>query len=409
MPADSVIFMLRKAANISIRRYLMLADGLQRRYGLQPVLFGIDDCDPREIERSAEDLRHYFGREAPAFPYFTLSEVSGRSAAEVPVPERETCPHPLLERFLKWRYEEAVQRVGGLFADMADFLLKHPPRLLIYDIPILWTGQVLIDACRQAGARVVNLEHAEGMGQLYAHFSDRADAYFAYGGMNRANLHRMGVPGDKVFLTGNLDSDLLTDLQGAERTPQTQRDQAILLLLKPVKVAEAESLNQQLIESVCGNFPQHRVMVRVHPSVLSLEAEMAVVRDSVARHANAGFVEAAEPLAVSLTRVGAAMSFPSYALIESVLMGCRTVCVTGIQGFVYDDWAGFGIPCVDKAEMASGLTPELMRQALPSPGQVRRLQDHYRYQGEGPVLPRMLDRLGKIGGLQQGRVAGRSG
>lgn len=401
MQTRHLLLVVRKASNISIRRYLVLADSLRRCYGLTPLLFGIDDCEPAEIARCREDLRRHYGRDCPLPPYVRLSEVASDRPRALPVPPRAHGEDPLLETFLAERYADAVRRVGGLYQDFEAFLQAYRPALVIYDIPILWTTHVLLDACRRKGAKVVSMEHAEGVGDIYAHFTDFADYYLAYGDMTLRNIRRMGVDEERILLTGNLDTDLLADVLRRATTPAADREKGILLLLKPVKVAGADRLNQYLIDAVCQNFPRHRVQVRVHPSVLSLADEQRAVGECAARHANAEFVDAGEPLAVSLERVGAAVSFPSYALIESVLMGRRTVCVTGIQGFVYDDWRRFGITCVDKDQMKQRLVPALLDQAVPDAEQVQALTAHFRYRNDGQALQRMLDSLGRVLGLEK--------
>lgn len=401
MNLDCILFLITKQSSITIRRYCAIAEFFHFSHGSRICFFGIDDCDEEYVRRCYNDAIKYYG--VPEFPYEYVVASSlqsdegekdeGVSTSLVNITDSDD---ELVNLFLNNHLKTAITLVGKCYGKFFNYVEHCQVKTVFYDIPIIWATHAMLDACRNIGACVISLEHAEGIGEIYSNLPSFADYYISYGEMNNKNLRKMGVPEERVLLTGNIDTDFMHYVDTHGKTSDFDKQKNILLILKPVRVPDAEAHNKQLIDVANRNLSDFIVHVRVHPTVVDIDKEMQSCMEVVEKYPACHFVDAKEPLSISLERVDSVIAFPSYSLVEAVMLGKKTICISGIQDFAYIDWGRFGILCIHNSCLEKELSSDVVADANPSLEQVKELIKYFRYRNDTNNLHRVTEVIEKI-------------
>jgi len=395
MQDNSVLFVVRKESCISLRRYFALADIFYHCYEFNIVFFAVDDCDSDFVKRCFDDAKQYYGVNELPYDYVHAGQLIKKSLkVDCPLSvEKMDTENELLSLFLDHQLESSFSLISSHYRAFESFARNYKPVLVIYDIPILWQTHVLIDACRTCGAKIVSLEHAEGIGKIYSSFKIFADYYISYGEMNSLNLNRMGVPDHQIFQTGNIDTDFMHAVLKRFQKESVWSKPSLLLILKPSKVPGANHDNNELVKVSAENFCNYKILVRVHPSVKAIKVEMDLLKEIVSQYPNCHFADSSEPLSLNLVKVNSVISFPSYALVESIMMKRKTICISGVQDFAYVDWSSYGISTINKNVIHKALVPEAFARAELSEAQVNKLIRDFRHRNDDGATRRIVKEL----------------
>lgn len=330
-----ILFICRKASNITIRRYLYLAN-IFKLYNYNSVFFGIDNAEKSYIEECKQELKNYFNinLDSLSYQYIKFDNLNNYNVSNERIDkiDKLNIESPLKELFCNNHLHSSVKRVSELFTSFDSFISSNNYVLAFYDISILWNLNVLLDVCQYKNIKTISLEHAEGMTKVYSNFTPVADYYIAYGVYSYKNLLKMGVKKDCIWEMGNIDDDFIKKLSF-----NTERS-GILLIFKPFKIKGAEELNSKLLFKTIELFPNEKIFIKLHPSVYDIEKTKKIIEKWINNNKNIKIVNIYEPMAVSLTKSNKCISFNSFSIIEAIKMNNKILCIEGMQNFAYPKW-----------------------------------------------------------------------
>lgn len=331
----SILFICRKASNISIRRYLYLSN-LFGKYGYKSIFLGIDNADESYIEECLNDLLKYYNIK---LKYLNYNYIKFNNLEEIMQNDEYTqifkdsdISNPLEKLFCKNHLNAGIKKISNLFYIFDKFIRSINCSLVFFDIPISWTINVFIDVAKYNNINTISLEHAEGMTKIYSNFEPFADYYVSYGDYSYTNLLSMNIPKEKIWKIGNIDNDLIKNIN------HYSKKEGILLIFKPFKLIGSKQLNFKLLKKTIELFPNEKIYIKLHPSVYDLDETKKIVTKWISNNEKIKIVNLSEPIAVSLSKTTKCITFNSFAIIEAIQMKNSILCLEDIQNFAYPNW-----------------------------------------------------------------------
>jgi len=255
---------------------------------------------------------------------------------------------PLFARLLAGHAETFLEYLSVA----REVLGRVRPGCIVFDLCYTYGVAALIEAAREAGIPTVLMQHAAGVNAFYSCLPDMADRYVAYNRYNIECLARMGVPPERIWLTGAPEG-APTARGTAERAEVLrqlglpERRKIVLVALKPAREDFSGALRQwnsallDAVEEVLLQDGRFFVVVRRHPSDAHHPsgAALPMSAETIARFSeNLRITDAEDPLEPWLHAADAVITLRSNTLVEAVESGVQVFLVDHRDTDGWPDW-----------------------------------------------------------------------
>lgn len=292
----SVIFILFDNRADSIRRFLLVSDSL---YGLGIKSYFLDSTSSllENIKEYAETLKISRLPEYIRFDAFSPDErkrgiklhKEGRKISDLfddfsiqkGYPESNTTGQLLdaLHISNKALIDLHIQKeLASFMSDLAvaeKILDSIRPLCVIHDTELPQRNRALFFAAQKRMIHIISMLHGEGPAEQIDQLPLISDSYIAYGEYNAEKLKGMGADENRVFLTGNPDTDLLFNYDAgsirrelAETYKIDFSKKIFLIALRPNADEAYFKLNIELLDmfkEVLGDNGGFEIVVKQHP------------------------------------------------------------------------------------------------------------------------------------------------
>ncbi|MBE1302184.1 MAG: hypothetical protein GJ680_20030 [Alteromonadaceae bacterium] len=389
MKAKPIVFAVRELSVSTLRRYAAIAAYLHEKHGFSIIYFDVHYCGEATLAKSIKEATEYYSVKPIPYQYFRVGEyIEAPKTMEPKEPPEGRQECLTVKYFLEEEFSSAFLQVEKYYRAINEFFKLHTPALVLFDIPTVLSINTLVDVANKHSVNTVSLEHAEGIGDLYSHLPAIAQYYISYGKMNFQNLLKMGVPKERIIHSGSVETDFMHIVNEKGATAPELRSRSLLIALKKNGLPTALQANINLIKQVKEKFPSFTLHVKPHPVDKSLPPMLSGLIEQ--NDTRISLIDAEEPFSISLERVGLLISYSSYALVESVLMGKKTICISGIQDELYPQWHQFGIHVT---ESPVTLSEKNLSSYQPSIKQQSATTEYFRYSSDNLNVTRICNAL----------------
>ncbi|RMH56024.1 MAG: hypothetical protein D6679_10260 [Candidatus Hydrogenedentota bacterium] len=295
----------------------------------------------------------------------------------------------------------------------ASLLLDQlQPDLLLFDNELCSSTRAMILAARDRRIRIVALQHGDGYGEFYRRIPVLADDVIAYGEYNRSILDAMGVPRERIHVTGAPESDFAARLDREtvrarvrKRLSIPEDTRVLLLALRPFRLPTHSQMNIRLLsqcrEVLRSATTKVRVLTKFHPADYPISSN-----ELLRRHAEVLEAFTPVPHEESLLELLAAsdlfVTFKSTSVVESVLLNVPLFLVLSSDDDLWPPWETFALfPHGSPEDLASFLLNQFLSKHFPdcvnNPSDKRQaFLRHFRHAFDGLACQRIAGVLSKL-------------